>query len=105
LFLANVPFGLAVPLFVVTAPPDVRVAYALDLTGTALNVLAFGLFVVGVGSLGIGDERMAMGEIVAGVFCFGLFVRQQLQHPKPMLPFDLFRIVPFAASMWISVCS
>jgi MFS transporter, DHA2 family, multidrug resistance protein len=68
-------------------------------------LFGLGLFVVGVGSLGIGDERMAMGEIVAGVFCFGLFVRQQLQHPKPMLPFDLFRIVPFAASMWISVCS
>ena len=105
LFLLNVPFGLAVPIFVAAAPPDVRVARPLDRIGTALNALAFGLFVVGVGTLGIGDERIAMGEIVAGLFCFSLFVRQQLQHPMPMLPFDLFRIGPFALSVWTSVCS
>ena len=105
LFLVNVPFSLAVPLFIAAAPPGVRVARPLDLSGTALNALAFGLFVVGVGSLGIGDGRIAMGEIVAGLVCFKLFVRQQLQHPMPMLPFDLFRIPLFTLSVWTSVCS
>ena len=105
LFLVNVPFGLAVPLFIAAAPPDVRVARPLDLTGTALNALAFGLFVVGVGTLGIGDGRIATGEIVAGLVCFSLLVRQQLQHPMPMLPFDLFRIPLFTLSVWTSVCS
>jgi len=105
LFLANVPFGLAVPLFIAAAPPDVRVARSLDLTGILLNALAFGLFVVGVGTLGIGDGRIAMGEIVAGLFCFSLFVRQQIQHPMPMLPFDLFPIPLFTLSVWTSVCS
>ncbi|MBR0873252.1 MFS transporter [Bradyrhizobium tropiciagri] len=105
LFLVNVPFGLAVPLFIAAAPPDVRVARPLDLAGTALNALAFGLFVVGVGTLGIGDVRIAIGEILAGLVCFGLFVRQQLQHPMPMLPFDLFRIPLFTLSVWTSVCS
>jgi DHA2 family multidrug resistance protein-like MFS transporter len=105
LFLVNLPFGLAVPLFIAVAPPDVRVARPLDLTGTALNVLAFGLFVVGVGTLGIGDGRIAMAEIVAGLVCFSLFVRQQLRHPMPMLPFDLFRIPLFTLSVWTSVCS
>ncbi|OAE99636.1 transporter [Bradyrhizobium centrolobii] len=105
LFLVNVPFGLAVPLFITAAPPDVRVARLFDLTGTALNALAFGLFVVGVGTLGIGDGRIAMGEIVAGLVCFSLFVRQQRQNPMPMLPFDLFRIPLFTLSVWTSVCS
>ena len=105
LFLVNVPFGLAVPLFIAAAPPDLRVARPLDLTGTALNALAFGLFVVGVGTLGIGDGRIATGEIVAGLVCFSLLVRQQLQHPMPMLPFDLFRIPLFTLSVWTSVCS
>ncbi|WP_377831006.1 MFS transporter (plasmid) [Bradyrhizobium lupini] len=105
LFLVNVPFCLAVPLFIAAAPPDLRVARSLDLTGTALNALAFGLFVVGVGTLGTGDGPIAAGEIVAGLFCLGLFVRQQLQHPMPMLPFDLFRIPLFTLSVWTSVCS
>ncbi|WP_210242668.1 MFS transporter [Bradyrhizobium ivorense] len=105
LFLVNVPFGLAVPLFIAAAPSDVRVTLPLDLIGTALNALAFGLFVVGVGTLGIGDGCIAMGEIVAGLFCFGLFVRQQLRHPRPMLPFDLLRIPLFSLSVWTSVCS
>ncbi|SDJ66844.1 MFS transporter, DHA2 family, multidrug resistance protein [Bradyrhizobium sp. Rc2d] len=105
LFLVNAPFGLAVPLFVAAAPPDVRVARPLDLTGIALSALAFGLFVAGIGTLGIGDGRIATGEIVVSFFCFSLFVRQQLQHPFPMLPFDLFRIPLFALSVWTSVCS
>ena len=105
LFLVNVPFSLAVPLFIAAAPPDVRVARPLHLTGTALNALAFGLFVVGVGTLGGGDGRIAIGEIVAGLVCFSLLVRQQLQHPMPMLPFDLFRIPLFTLSVWTSVCS
>jgi MFS transporter, DHA2 family, multidrug resistance protein len=104
LFLVNLPFGLAVPLFVANAPPDVRVARPLDLTGAALNALAFGLCVVGVGTLGIGDGRVAIEGIVAGLFCFGIFIRQQLRHPVPMLPFDLFRIAPFARSVWTSIC-
>lgn len=105
LFLVNVPFGLAVPLFVAAAPPDVRVARSLDLAGTALNALAFGLFVAGVGALGLGDGRIAMGEVAAGLVCFSLFVRQQLQHPMPMLPFDLFRTPLFTLSVWTSICS
>jgi DHA2 family multidrug resistance protein-like MFS transporter len=105
LFLVNVPFGLAMPLFVAAAPPDVRIVRPLDLAGIILNALAFGLFVVGVGTLGLGDRRIAAGEIAAGLFCFGLFVRQQLRHPMPMLPFDLFGIPLFTLSVWTSVCS
>jgi MFS transporter, DHA2 family, multidrug resistance protein len=105
LFLVNVPFGLAVPLFIVAAPSDVRVTRPLDLIGIALNALAFGFFVVGIGTLGIGDGRIAIGEIVVGLVCFSLLLRQQLRHPRPMLPFDLFHIPLFTLSVWTSVCS
>ncbi|RXH24157.1 transporter [Bradyrhizobium nanningense] len=105
LFLVNAPFGLAVPLFVAAAPPDVQVARPLDLIGISLNALAFGLFAIGIGTLGSGDGPVAMGEIVAGLICFSLFLRQQLQHSMPMLPFDLFRIPLFTLSVWTSICS
>ncbi|WFU74142.1 MFS transporter [Bradyrhizobium sp. CB2312] len=86
LFLVNLPFGLAVPLFINAAPPDVRFPRALVLTGSGLNTLGFGLFVIGVGTLGSSDAPIGIGEIVAGLFCFGLFIRQQQKHPMPMLP-------------------
>jgi DHA2 family multidrug resistance protein-like MFS transporter len=105
LFLVNIPFGFAVPLFLANAPQDIRVVRSLDLIGTALNALAFGLLGVGVGMLGTSDLRIALGVIVVGIACFVLFVRQQLQHPSPMLPFDLFRIRLFSLSVWTSICS
>jgi DHA2 family multidrug resistance protein-like MFS transporter len=105
LFLLNMPFAFAVPLFLFSAPKDVRVARALDPTGTFLNGLAFGLLGVGVAILGTSDERIAIGAVLAGIVCFGLLVRQQLQHPTPMLPFDLFRIRLFRLSAWTSICS
>jgi MFS transporter, DHA2 family, multidrug resistance protein len=105
LFLVNAPFGLAVPLFIAAAPSDVRVARPLDLIGTALNALAFGFFVVGVGTLGVGDGRIAAGEIAVGLVSFSLLLRQQVRHPTPMLPFDLFKIPLFTLSVWTSVCS
>ncbi|MBN3759259.1 MFS transporter [Burkholderia sp. Ac-20365] len=105
LFLVNVPFALAVPLFIATTPRDVRMPRALDLTGITLNAVAFGLLALGIGTLGMGDWRIATAEIIVGLVCFSLFVRQQLRHPTPMLPFDLFRIPVFTLSVWTSVCS
>jgi MFS transporter, DHA2 family, multidrug resistance protein len=106
LFLVNVPVGvLAVPLFLVVGPLDVRIARPFDLTGAVLNALAFGFFVIGVGALGAANPGIAVGEIVAGLFCFALLVRQQLRHTTPMLPFDLFRIPLFALTIGTSICS
>jgi MFS transporter, DHA2 family, multidrug resistance protein len=106
LFLVNVPVGvLAVPLFLVVGPPDVRIARPFDLTGAALNALAFGFFVIGVGALGAANPGIAVGEIVAGLFFFALLVRQQVRHTRPMLPFDLLRIPVFALTIGTSICS
>uniref|UniRef100_UPI001589D68D MFS transporter n=1 Tax=Burkholderia multivorans TaxID=87883 RepID=UPI001589D68D len=78
LFLINVPFGLlAVPIFLALAPAGIRHTRPFDLTGAVLNALAFGFIVVGVGTLGVGGVTVAVEEMVAGLVCFGLFIRQQ----------------------------
>jgi MFS transporter, DHA2 family, multidrug resistance protein len=106
LFLVNVPLGaLAIVLFLEVAPPEVRVARPFDVTGAVLNALAFGLLIVGVGSLGAGSSRLGLGEMMAGLVCFGLLFRQQVRHPTPMLPFDLLRMPVFMLSVGTSICS
>ena len=105
LFLVNVPFALAIPLFIRTAPTGIRTARPFDLAGAILNALALGLFVMGVGTLGLGDWRVATAEIVVGLICLQLFFMQQRKKTIPMLPFDLFRIPLFTLSVWTSVCS
>jgi DHA2 family multidrug resistance protein-like MFS transporter len=106
LFLVNVPLGgLAFFLFFEVAPLGVRVARPFDPLGAVLNALAFGLLVVGVGALGANEPRLGMGEMIAGLVCFGLLLRQQSRHAAPMLPFDLLRVPVFLISVFTSICS
>jgi MFS transporter, DHA2 family, multidrug resistance protein len=106
LFMVNVPLGgLALLLFFKVTPPGVRVARPFDPIGTALNALAFGLLVVGVGALGADEPRLGIGEMIAGLVCFALLFRQQSRHAAPMLPFDLLRMPIFVLSVFTSICS
>ena len=73
--------------------------------GTLLNALAFGLLVVGVGTLGSGDTGLAVAEILVGLVCFALLFAQQRRHPSPMLPFDLLRMPVFSLAVLTSSCS
>ncbi|MFP1683126.1 MFS transporter [Alloalcanivorax sp. C16-1] len=106
IFLINVPLGgVALWLFLRTVPGSERTAHRFDGLGTLLNGLAFGLLVVGVGTLGSGDTRLAVAEILAGLVCFVLLFRQQRRHPSPMLPFDLLRLPVFSLAVLTSSCS
>ncbi|MDR8398319.1 MFS transporter [Paraburkholderia sp. USG1] len=106
LFLVNVPLGcLAVSVFLALGPPGVRQARRFDVHGAVLNGLAFGLIVVGVGTLGVGGVTIAVEEILAGLACLGLLIRQQRKQATPLLPLDLMRIPVFALSVGTSVCS
>jgi len=106
LFLVNVPFGvLAVLVFLAVAPSHVGVARPFDWTGALLNALAFGLFIVGVATLGVGSPRVAAAEMMAGLVCFAVLVMQQLRQRTPLLPLDLLRMPGFALSMGASICS
>ncbi len=106
LFLINLPVCLvAVPLFLVVAPASPRRPGAFDVTGAVLNVLALGLVVVGVGSLG--GRRLAPGlaEIAGGLAFAAVLVWQQRRQASPLLPLDLLRIPTLALSAVTSVCS
>ncbi len=97
LFLINVPLGVvALLLLLRTVPGSVRTRHRFDVPGTLLNALAFGLLVVGVGTLGSGDTGLAVAEILVGLVCFALLFAQQRRHPSPMLPFDLLRMPVFS---------
>ncbi|WP_347558894.1 MFS transporter [Robbsia sp. KACC 23696] len=106
LFLINVPLGaIAAPVFLALAPAGVRQKRAFDFIGTLLNAFAFGLIIVGVDTLGNGHTPLAIGEMIAGLACLGLLVRQQMHRTAPLLPLDLVRIPVFALSMGTSICS
>jgi DHA2 family multidrug resistance protein-like MFS transporter len=106
LFLVNVPLGLvAVPLFLRVAPTGQPRPRKLDFAGAALSAGALGLVVTGVNGLGRADHRMAVAELVGGLFCGGLLVWQQASKPDPLLPLDLLRIPLFALSVMTSMCS
>ncbi|MGI4955163.1 MAG: MFS transporter, partial [Janthinobacterium lividum] len=106
LFLVNVPVGLiAVPLFMAVAPPGRPRPRPFDVTGALLNAAALGLIVTGVDGLGGSGLGVAIGELVAGVVCGALLVRQQSRRAAPLLPLDLLRIPLFALSVGTSICS
>lgn len=106
LFLVNIPIGgLAIIMFLSIAPPSTLLRRRFDLVGSVLNAFAFGLVVIGVSTLGSGNSSLSMGEIAAGVVCFGLFYTHQRRHPTPMIPFDLLRIPTFVMAVGTSTCS
>jgi DHA2 family multidrug resistance protein-like MFS transporter len=104
--LVNVPLGLiAIPLFLAVGPPGLGRPRRFDGVGAVLSAVALGLLVVGVDGLGGAQRPVAVGEVVAGLVCFGLLIRQQTRHAAPLLPLDLLRIPLFALSVGTSVCS
>ena len=106
LFLVNVPVGLiAVPLFLIVAPPNRRQPRPLDLVGALLNALTLGFVVTGVDGLGGSRPGIAVGELIAGLGCGVLLVWQQSLKSAPLLPLDLLRIPLFALSVGTSICS
>jgi DHA2 family multidrug resistance protein-like MFS transporter len=106
LFLVNVPFCLVtVPLFQTISPATPGQEKPFDYSGAVLNALAFGLIVIGVGSLSGEHTVASLLQICAGLVCSVVFVLQQRQRITPMLPLDLLRIPVFALSAATSVCS
>jgi DHA2 family multidrug resistance protein-like MFS transporter len=106
LFLVNLPVCLvAAPLFIAMAPQSPSQARPFDFSGALLNAVALGLVVIGVGSLGGHNAALGIGEIIGGLVCVGLLVRQQSRRTTPLLPLDLLRIPVFALSIGTSICS
>lgn len=107
LFTINLPIGvLAVFIGLRSLPESPTRPVAFDPAGTLLNALFFGLFILGVGSLGHSNLiLLSSAEILGALVCGGLLWHHQTQRPSPMLPIDLFRIPVFALSSLTSICS
>ena len=107
LFAVNVPIGIAAWLLGRAALPESPKAdRKLDVIAAGLNVLTFGLIIVGVDIFTRGDGSW-LGLVVAGlgVACAVALVRRSLSQPKPLAPVDLMRSWMFSMTVLTSVAS
>jgi DHA2 family multidrug resistance protein-like MFS transporter len=107
LFAVNIPTGLAA--FAVARyalPESPRTHRPLDWPSAGLNVVAFGLIIVGVdvitrgGGVWVGAAELAVG-LAAGY----LLVRRSLGQKRPLAPVDLMRSRLFSLTVATSVAS
>jgi DHA2 family multidrug resistance protein-like MFS transporter len=104
LFLVHVPISLLGILIGLRSLPDPeRAPRRFDAAGAALNVLAFGLFFLGL-DLVLQATLPAALLMAGGVAAGWLLVQRQLSQPAPLLPVDLLRIRTIALAVAASVC-
>lgn len=104
LFLATLPVSLAgilVGLAALPAPAGTRRPF--DLGSAVLNVLAIGLFFLGLDLL-LPATLPALALIAGGLLAGWSLVLRQLSRPAPLLPLDLLRIRVIAVAVAASVC-
>jgi DHA2 family multidrug resistance protein-like MFS transporter len=107
LFAINVPVG-CLTLYVAARvlPRTPTSPHSYDVTSAILNVLTFGLLIIGIDGLGRGERGSIVGvELAAAALLRYVLVRRQLSRASPLLPVDLLRIPVFALSIGTSVCS
>lgn len=114
-FAAAAPFGLLSLLLGRALPSSAPRDEPYDLLGALLCALTFGLTISGLESAVHGDSPVVSAAIVAaGLFTGALFVRRELDSPRPILPLDLLRhpllalstlgaFAAFLASMTVSI--
>jgi DHA2 family multidrug resistance protein-like MFS transporter len=106
LFAVNVPIGALTFWLGRRSLPDNPKSGSLDLWGTLLNVLMFGLGFVGIdlltqgGSTSLGLAALALGGS-AGI----LLVRHSRAQSKPIVPIDLLKDPTFALTVATSIAS
>jgi MFS transporter, DHA2 family, multidrug resistance protein len=106
LFAVNVPIGVGAYLLGRNSLPDNPKSGELDLVGTLLNTLMFGLGFIGIdlltrgGNIWIGMAALAAGTAAAST----LFFHSRAQA-EPIVPFDLLRSPIFSLSVATSIAS
>lgn len=105
LFLINVPISiLVVALGLASLPHNERNGERFDFVSAVLNAFAFGLFILGVGSIGTSSDYLLIGGELAVALVAGVaLVVRQTARTSPMLPIDLLKIPMFSASLMSSV--
>jgi len=105
LFLVNVPVGVLGILIGLRALPDpAGTQRPFDIASAALNILAFGLFFLGLYML-LAATLPALLMIAGGLAAGTWLVQRQLVQPAPLLPIDLLRIRVIAMAVAASVCA
>lgn len=107
LFAINVPVGLlALAIGLRALPHTPRSPHPFDYPAAVLNVLAFGLLIIGIDTIAHGGAWGQVGLELGLALVFGaLLVRRELSQPAPLLPVDLLQIPLFALSVSTSVCA
>jgi DHA2 family multidrug resistance protein-like MFS transporter len=106
LFAVNVPIGLAaIAMASFALPRTPGTPGRLDPISAILNVLTFGLLILGVEGLTRGDLGSGLGEVAAGLVAGVFLVRREAHRPAPLTPIDLMRIPIFGLSIGTSVVS
>jgi MFS transporter, DHA2 family, multidrug resistance protein len=107
LFAVNAPIGAAALLLGRRAwPVSLRITRPLDWPSTALNVLAFGLTVVGIDLLARSNHPAAGAALlVVGLGAGVALVRRSLRQARPLAPVDLMRSPLFSLTVLTSVLS
>jgi DHA2 family multidrug resistance protein-like MFS transporter len=105
LFLINVPLGLlALAIALKTLPQTPLRPGRFDWTSAVLNVLTFGLLIVGLDRISVGGSMLEPAALIAASAVVGtIFVKHQLRRPAPLLPLDLLRKPAFALATTSSV--
>lgn len=105
LFVANLPvalLGLLIGARTLPDPPGARRPF--DLVGAGLNILAFGLFFLGLDLL-LAATPAALALMAGGIGAGVLLVRRQRVQAAPLLPLDLLRNRVVALSVAASICA
>ena len=106
LFAVNVPIGLvAIAIAAYALPRNRGKAGRLDGISAILNVLTFGLLIVGMESLSRGDLTPGLIQVGVGLVAGFLLVRRDIHVAAPLTPIDLMRIPIFRLSLGTSVVS
>ncbi len=89
-FAVAVPFAIVSLLLGRTLPESPPRGEPFDVLGAVLCAAMFGLIISGLESLVHGDSPVVSGAIVAAGAVVGvMFVRRELDEPRPILPIDL----------------
>jgi DHA2 family multidrug resistance protein-like MFS transporter len=102
LFGVNVPIGLIAGVAAFAIPPREGTGHRLDIVSIALNVLAFGAFVVGAEALAV--DRWRAGALIAvAILAIILLFRRERAKPAPLIPIDLLRLPAFRTAVLASI--
>jgi MFS transporter, DHA2 family, multidrug resistance protein len=108
LFAVNVPIGIAALLLSIYAlPRSPKLHQSLDWISAGLNILAFGLVVMGVDKL-TRDSRswyISLVIILFGVISGAALVKRSLSQSRPLMPIDLLKNPVFGLAVVTSIGS